>query len=408
MVLIPSLVEVLEQFISSASGLKEILYPDALRRRGHKEHYIKPQSEDVESDIPHSAPQNFLKSSYQFQKRVTTSKRRLYVEAAACVMVLLVPFSVHANVLGQLAQLFTSSTVQAETTLVRDHSLETVPLLSAFTNADPQAIGGGEVMVIDGSLVATGPVGADVIAASKVRNNGEISVYTVREGDALSFIAEMYGVTTNTIIWANDLKNATDIKPGQSLVILPIAGVQHVVADGDTLSSLVKKYDADLTELLSYNNLTADSELVIDTELIIPGAQVATAAVKTIAAPVKSSVGATSGSWLTHPAPGALRTQGIHGYNGIDLAAGYGSTIRAAASGEVIVAKATGWNGGYGAYIVIKHNNGVQTLYAHLSEVYVGVGEWVSAASTIGTMGNSGRSTGTHLHFEVRGGGNPF
>ena len=79
-----------------------------------------------------------------------------------------------------------------------------------------------------------------------------------------------------------------------------------------------------------------------------------------------------------------------------------------AAGGQVIIAKASGWNGGYGSYIVIKHTNGTQTLYGHLSRVDVTVGESVAQAETIGAIGNTGKSTGPHLHFEVRGGKNPF
>ena len=103
-----------------------------------------------------------------------------------------------------------------------------------------------------------------------------------------------------------------------------------------------------------------------------------------------------------------MRTQGIHGYNAVDLAAGYGSPIRAAAAGEVIVSKASGWNGGYGQYIVIRHANGAQTLYSHMMRNDVGVGSYVSQGQVIGGMGSTGKSTGTHLHFEVRGARNPF
>ena len=85
-----------------------------------------------------------------------------------------------------------------------------------------------------------------------------------------------------------------------------------------------------------------------------------------------------------------------------------GGEVRAAAAGQVIIAKASGWNGGYGSYIVIKHQNGTQTLYGHLSRVDVVVGEKVTQTETIGAIGNSGKSTGPHLHFEVRGGKNPF
>jgi len=74
----------------------------------------------------------------------------------------------------------------------------------------------------------------------------------------------------------------------------------------------------------------------------------------------------------------------------------------------VIVSKSSGWNGGYGQYVVVRHHNGSQTLYAHLATNAVGVGAWVAQGEVIGGMGNTGRSTGTHLHFEVRGARNPF
>ncbi len=290
-----------------------------------------------------------------------------------------------------------------------DHSARFTPLLSARVNPDPLSIGGGDVAVADGALLATGPVGAAEIAASP-NKSGEISVYVVREGDALSQIASMYGVTTNTILWANDLPRASAIRPGDTLVILPIAGVQHTVGKGETLSTIIEKYDANLEEVLEYNNLANDATLVVGTEIMIPGGDLHAPAAKTVAAaaPTKSTGAQSGGSWLSHPAPGALRSQGLHGYNAVDLAGGSGTAIRAAAAGEVIVARSSGWNGGYGNYVVIRHGNGVQTLYAHMSSVNVLPGEYVAQSQTIGGMGNTGKSTGVHLHFEVRGGSNPF
>ena len=108
------------------------------------------------------------------------------------------------------------------------------------------------------------------------------------------------------------------------------------------------------------------------------------------------------------PVVGGIKTQGIHGHNGVDLASYYGADIYASADGQVIVAKSEGWNGGYGLYIVVKHNNGTQTLYSHLSAVLVSSGQSVEQGQVIGKMGSSGDSTGTHLHFEIRGARNSF
>jgi murein DD-endopeptidase MepM/ murein hydrolase activator NlpD len=279
-----------------------------------------------------------------------------------------------------------------------------VPVLSAVINPNPQGFkGGAEITINEGALVSTGPVGRDEMGTTKVQT-GEISVYTVRAGDTLSHIAEMYNVTANTILWANDLSKATAIKEGQTLVILPVAGVQHKVKKGDTLNSIAKKYDGDVDEIMTYNQFASNEDLVVGETIVVPGGLIKAAPVKSVG----SSKVSGGKNWLAHPAPGAIKTQGIHGYNAIDLASAVGTSIRAAAAGEVMVSKSSGWNGGYGQYIVIKHSNGAQTLYAHLSANNVGVGAYVNQGEIIGAMGNSGRSTGPHLHFEVRGASNPL
>ena len=104
-----------------------------------------------------------------------------------------------------------------------------------------------------------------------------------------------------------------------------------------------------------------------------------------------------------------VETQGIHGYNGVDLGAPSGTPIMASADGDVIVAKAGGYNGGYGSYVVIQHANGSQTLYAHMSKVSTYAGATVKQGQVIGGVGSTGRSTGAHLHLEIRNGPkNPF
>jgi LysM repeat protein len=284
-----------------------------------------------------------------------------------------------------------------------------VVLLTSSQNSNSAGQESVDLVIDENALVSTGPIDEEEIAAQG-GNHDEISVYTVREGDSLSQIAQMFDVTSNTILWANDLKKKTDIQPGDSLIILPIAGVRHVVKSGDTLSSIAKKYEGNSDEILSYNQLASVSDISVGDTLVIPGGELHsdTASTKTKKSSGSKSTGSGTAGFV-NPAPGATKSQGIHGNNGVDLAGGMGSTIRAAAGGTVIVAKGGGgWNGGYGNYIVIKHKNGTQTLYAHLSSLSVGSGETVDQGQTIGGMGNTGKSTGTHLHFEVRGGRNPF
>jgi LysM repeat protein len=322
------------------------------------------------------------------------------------LLIVAVPFSVQAGIFsGWLTEKDVAETSFVETA----ESPADIDLLSSSQNPNPSAEGGADVVVEENALVSTGPVGEEDVQKHGT-NNGEISVYTVREGDSLSEVAEMFGVTANTIKWANDLSKGTDIQPGDTLVILPIAGVSHIVKSGDSISTIAKKYEGNIEEILAYNQLDSESDIAVGDTLIIPGGAMhsSTVSVAKNAKPTKVAGGSSSVGFI-HPAPGSLKTQGIHGYNAVDLAGSLGSTIRAAAGGQVIVAKGgSAWNGGYGNYIVIKHNNGTQTLYAHLSSLSVGSGEYVEQGQTIGGMGNTGKSTGTHLHFEVRGGKNPF
>jgi len=345
-------------------------------------------------------------------KSTTATRLRVLGESILVTVGIVVPLSVHAGLFDKLLQAPEQPLTASVGTTIQTAS--DIPLLTALQNPNPiVARGGAEVVVDDNTLVSTGPVGADEIAEQR-SNLGEIRVYTVRPGDSLSLVAEMFGVTTNTIMWANDLAKATDIQPGDTLVILPIVGVRHVVKSGDTVGSIAKKYDGDADEIVSYNQLASATDLSVGDTLIIPGGAMHAAPVKVAAQaqPVRvSGTGAatvSSSGYFSHPAPGAIKTQGIHGYNAVDLAAGYGSPIRAAAAGEVIVSKSSGWNGGYGQYVVIRHPNGMQTLYAHLMRNDVGVGAYVSQGQVIGGMGSTGKSTGTHLHFEVRGGTNPM
>ena len=132
------------------------------------------------------------------------------------------------------------------------------------------SVGGGDITIIDGSTLVSesGPTGYG--GSLFKENNGEISVYVVREGDSLSQIADMFGVSVNTIRWGNDISGST-ISPGQTLVILPVSGVRHTVKSGDTLASIAKLYKGDLDEIINYNDIPADTKLSVGESIIIPG-----------------------------------------------------------------------------------------------------------------------------------------
>jgi len=248
----------------------------------------------------------------------------------------------------------------------------------------------------------------------------QIFVYTVQPGDSPGSIAKRFGVSLNTILWANDLRNPNFIKAGDDLIILPVSGVKYEVKQGDTLESIAKRFrpkdESDVAsvvaDIVRFNGFAVNQILEIGSVLIVPDGEIVTSA-----SPIPAR-GATGGSRLAgfpelkgyflRPIIGGRRSRGIHGYNGVDLASSCGFPVLASAEGTVIVAKPSGWNGGYGQYVVITHPEGPQTLYAHLKALFVTVGQKVTQGTHIGDIGSTGNSTGCHVHFEIRGAKNPF
>lgn len=319
---------------------------------------------------------------------------------------------------------FTPTAEANSTGLISDPSLA---LLTAAKNLDPDPTKGeADLGLTEGSaLIAEAGPGGSAPDTPSIRETSSIASYTVEDGDTLSQIAADYGVSVNTILWANNLTIKSTIKPGMTLVILPVSGIQHTIISGETLASLATKYHAQADEIATYNGLASGDTLVAGEKIIIPGGELATTVstgsatgsslkqgggLKTIIAnPYKGGSGAADNGYYGNPLPGGILTQGIHGWNAVDIGAPAGTPIYAAASGIVVVAQANGgWNGGYGNYVVLSHANGTQTLYAHMSRVAASMGASVSKGQIIGYVGRTGEATGNHLHFEVRGAANPF
>ncbi len=286
-------------------------------------------------------------------------------------------------------------------------------LLRPAMNVDPTAArGGGDVTIVDGVALdpEEGPSGTPV--EYEKPKNSTVSVHVVRPGETLSTIAKMYGVSPDTILWANDLSRSSVLKVGEKLTVLPVTGFMYTIKKGDTLASIAKRFDADATEIANYNGV-GDTTLIAGNQLTIIEGEPATATPvktsgKTVTASVKFGSAAQIGYYMA-PLSRYVETQGIHGYNGVDLGAPLGTPVMASADGEIIVAKASGYNGGYGSYVVVQHANGSQTLYAHLSKVSTYAGATVKQGQVIGAVGSTGRSTGNHLHLEIRNGPkNPF
>ena len=165
------------------------------------------------------------------------------------------------------------------------------PTLRASINLDPnpdKGLGASIQMSGNAMVAYAGPSGtiADV-AGSSVPDR--ISVHVVRPGDTLSEIADMFGVSVNTIIWANNLKSAGDVHVGNTLAILPISGVEHTVVKGDTLKSIAKKYNGDTNEIAQYNGLDPATLLSVGSTLIIPGGDITPPASKAKKVPLSRS-----------------------------------------------------------------------------------------------------------------------
>ena len=265
-------------------------------------------------------------------------------------------------------------------------------------------------------LALASPVSSAEPVASPAAPRTSIQTYTVASGDTLSTISQQFGISLNTLLWANNLTVRSVIKPGASLTILPVTGVQHTVKNGDTLSAIAKKYNVGTDTVLTYNNLGSADALKIGQGLIIPGGQQIapvptsrTVAVKDIftTAPVGSGGATTPTGTAKMIWPTDLRyiVRGLSLYHtGVDIDCngrrdGTSTNDNYAAMDGIV--QFSGSKSGYGYAVEVDHGNGLVTRYGHFHSLYVSKGDIVTTGTPLGRCGSTGNSTGTHLHFEV-------
>jgi len=258
------------------------------------------------------------------------------------------------------------------------------------------------------------------------RGRSGIIQYRIQPGDTLEKIAARFGISQDTIIWNNDGIFVNRLLPGDTLTILPEDGVLHRTLQEETIQSIADKYKVSPFSIVDseFNPLLRNAS---PTTLLPPGITVMVVGGVSDKKPVYWNPGITiqgSGSSKTVSfggGPGSCGAQPNAGgtgvlvvplppiytvvrsfsayHTGIDLAAPIGTTVFAADNGTVIFA---GWsNWGYGNTVVLAHGN-LLTLYGHMSRVSVSCGQVVSRGTPIGAVGNTGNSSGPHLHFEVR------
>jgi murein DD-endopeptidase MepM/ murein hydrolase activator NlpD len=265
---------------------------------------------------------------------------------------------------------------------------------------------------------------AEPVTLHPNRERLEVIRYTVQQGDSVFGIAKAFDIEPETVLWGNfDVLNDDPhmLRPGQELNILPVNGTYYQWQTGDTLEGIADNFGVTVADIVDWtgNGLDPlDPKVQPGTWLVIPGG---TRPFKQWFIPAiargQAGVGAAYGPGGCGQAiiGGAIGTGGFiwpsanhtvsgndywSGHLAIDIAGATGDLVWAADSGVVVFA---GWSTvGYGNMIMIDHGNGWQTLYAHLSAVRVGCGDSVVQGNTIGAIGSTGNSTGSHLHFETR------
>ncbi len=329
-----------------------------------------------------------------------------------------------------------------------ENETETVVAATDVVAVETVDEGGSDISYRDGVLdpfasdvdvaleeYVTTAVGGDSVTALTMREGSEsvaardaTETYEVEDGDTLGVIADKFGLSLSTLLWANDLSIRSTIRPGQSMTIPPVDGVVYTVKKGDTINSIAQKYSAETERIIAFNKLSDADDLHIGESLILPDGEPPAPVVRKIAplsklfdsAPSSSSSSKStgtvvpSGTWVfptdDHRVTlcyGCKEPWGAP-HMGVDLDGTYSTHSYAASDGVVIY---SGPRRGYGNTVEIDHGGGIVTRYGHHSKLLVKAGDVVKAGDTIAVTGSTGWSTGTHLHFEVIKNGkfqNPF
>lgn len=256
--------------------------------------------------------------------------------------------------------------------------------------SNPEAVGGAEYSVVD-------------------TNSSELKFffYKIKKGESLITISKKLGVSMDTLISLNTMDNVHSLGEGQKILVPNLQGILYLVKSGDSIEGIAKKYSIQTADIMDANDLEdsslASPQLNAGEILFLPGASLSDA-----------ERAKALGYFFIKPVFGKFTSgfgirrdpfSGGAGYHaGIDIAAAYGTPIRSAKEGRVVF---TGWHGGYGKCVIVRHQYGFETVYGHLSSIQVRKDSWVKQGQLIARMGSTGRSTGSHLHFEVRKYGRP-
>jgi murein DD-endopeptidase MepM/ murein hydrolase activator NlpD len=220
--------------------------------------------------------------------------------------------------------------------------------------------------------------------------------YTVRRGDTLQTIARQFGLREDTVISANNLNSKSQLQVGKTLKVPNMNGVYHTVKRNENLSVISRSYGVEMTRIADANNISSSTIRVGD-RLFIPNAKLDASVLRnfygeTFIWPVRGPISSPFG-YRINPFS-SQRTF----HSAIDIVVNRGTSVKAAREGKVAD---TGYNAVFGNYVIIRHPDGYQSLYAHLDTVLTRKGASVNQGEVIGRSGNTGQSTGPHLHFSI-------
>ena len=237
--------------------------------------------------------------------------------------------------------------------------------------------------------------------------------YEVQVGDTASSIARRFGLEEATVLFNNfDIYDPDHLTVGQILQLPPVDGLVYTVQPGDTLSRLEENYQADFEATIAFtsNGISTPEQIQVGQKLLLVQGSASLPAGATASATSTGSSGQSAQVWAVPTFAWPLGPDGISdpfgtpranafGYHtGVDFLAPRGTIVGATAGGQVTVAT---WDPSYGNWVEINHGGGYRSRYAHLDEIWVREGEWVQSNAYIGTVGNTGNSSGAHLHFEI-------
>lgn len=266
---------------------------------------------------------------------------------------------------------------------------------------------GGITNPIDDGTTVTDPLNDGVTGDGTVADgttsgtSGRFLKHTVDDGESIADVATILGVTVSNLRASNRLFGGEQLQP-KRILYASTEGIIHIIQQGQTLTDISRTYAVPVDTLANANGLTDRSTIFAGDRLLIPGATTSFwNNVVVLSKGIPSQfIWPLEGEVVSHYGPRIHPVLGTaENHDGIDIDVPEGTTVRAAAGGKVFF---YGEEPGYGNLLIISHSGGFYSLYGHLADSFVFVGQYVEMGQAVAQSGNTGISSGPHLHFELR------